>query len=148
MEYIVKNFNELTTKEFYQIAKERVAVFVVEQNCPYQEIDETDEVALHTYFLSENGEIAAYTRIYSENETVHFGRVLVTKAFRKTGLGKKVVAKTLAVIAEKFPNQKVVIGAQAYLQDFYGEFGFQAISEVYLEDDIPHIDMELAEISL
>ena len=137
MEYIVKNFNELTTKEFYQIAKERVAVFVVEQNCPYQEIDETDEVALHTYFLSENGEIAAYTRIYSENETVHFGRVLVTKAFRKNGLGKKVVAKTLEVI-----------GAQAYLQDFYGEFGFQAISEVYLEDDIPHIDMELAEISL
>ena len=70
--------------------------------------------------------------------------MLVTKAFRKTGLGKKVVAKTLEVIAEKFPNQKVVIGAQAYLQDFYGEFGFQAISEVYLEDDIPHIDMELA----
>lgn len=143
MEYIVKSFAELSTKEFYQLTKERVAVFVVEQNCPYQEIDETDEVALHTYFLDEKGEIAAYTRIYSDNDTVHFGRVLVTAAFRGTGLGKKIVAKTLEVIHEKFPDQKIVIGAQAYLQDFYGGFGFKAISEVYLEDDIPHIDMAL-----
>lgn len=142
MEYIVKSFAELTTKEFYQLAKERVAVFVVEQNCPYQEIDETDEVALHTYFVTEDGQIAAYTRIYEEAKAVHFGRVLVNKNFRGTGLGKKVVAKTLAVIKERFPGKKIVIGAQAYLQDFYASFGFKAISEIYLEDDIPHIDMQ------
>ena len=142
MEYIVKSFAELTTKEFYQVAKERVAVFVVEQNCPYQEIDETDEVALHTYFRTEDGQIAAYARIYEEAKAVHFGRVLVNKNFRGTGLGKKVVAKTLAVIKERFPGKKIVIGAQAYLQDFYASFGFKAISEIYLEDDIPHIDMQ------
>lgn len=143
MEYVVKSFAALTTKEFYQLSKERVAVFVVEQNCPYQEIDEIDEVALHTYFIAEDEQIAAYTRIYEDGDTIHFGRVLVTEKFRGTGLGKQIVAKTIAVIEERFPGKKIVIGAQAYLQDFYASFGFKPISDVYLEDDIPHIDMQL-----
>ncbi|KAF1302605.1 MULTISPECIES: GNAT family N-acetyltransferase [Enterococcus] len=142
MEYIVKTFDELTTMEFYRLAKERVAVFVVEQACPYQEIDEIDPQAIHTYLQADDGEILAYTRIYQEGSAVHFGRVLVHENHRKEGLGKKIVEKTLQVITERFPNQPVVIGAQAYLTDFYGSFGFQAISDVYLEDDIPHIDME------
>lgn len=142
MDVTVKSFAELTTQEFYQIVKERVKVFVVEQNCPYQEVDEVDPEALHTYFADEKGAILAYTRIYQEAGTIHFGRVLVTESQRGTGLGKAIVAATLAVIAERFPEQPVVIGAQAYLQDFYQSFGFQAISEVYLEDDIPHIDMQ------
>lgn len=142
MEYIVKTFDELTTMEFYRLAKERVAVFVVEQACPYQEIDEIDPQAIHTYLQADDGEILAYTRIYQERSAVHFGRVLVHENHRKEGLGKKIVEKTLQVITERFPNQPVVIGAQAYLTDFYGSFGFQAISDVYLEDDIPHIDME------
>lgn len=144
MEYIVKRFDELTTKEFYQLAKVRIAVFVVEQNCPYQEIDETDPQAWHTYLRNEEGEILAYTRVYQEGGVIHFGRVLVSPDHRKEGLGKKIVGQTLAFIKEKFPKKPVVIGAQAYLKEFYGGFGFQAISEVYLEDDIPHMDMELS----
>ncbi|MDA9461224.1 ElaA protein [Enterococcus mundtii 3F] len=141
MKHYVKKFAELTTAEFYAIVKERIAVFVVEQNCPYQEVDEIDEIAWHTYFKDEDGTILAYTRIYTEDDTVHFGRVLVNQAHRKSGLGQKIVEQTLAVIEANAPGRPIVIGAQEYLRSFYESFGFQAISEVYLEDGIPHLDM-------
>lgn len=143
MHYFVKPFTELTALEFFEIVKERVAVFVVEQNCPYQEVDDIDPKAIHTYLKAENRTIVAYTRIYQENEMVHFGRVLVKEGFRELGLGRKIVEETLAVIEKEFPNQKIVIGAQAHLQAFYASVGFKVISEVYLEDDIPHIDMAI-----
>ncbi|ASZ08542.1 MULTISPECIES: GNAT family N-acetyltransferase [Enterococcus] len=142
MNYQVKTFDELTTKEFYMLVKERIAVFVVEQNCPYQEVDEIDPEALHTFLTDEQGNVAAYTRIYKEEDAVHFGRVLVAKEHRQSGLGKQIVQRTLEVIEQKYPNTPIIIGAQDYLRSFYESFGFNAISDVYLEDDIPHIDMK------
>lgn len=142
MNYQVKTFDELTTKEFYMLVKERIAVFVVEQNCPYQEVDEIDPEALHTFLTDEQGNVAAYTRIYKEDDAVHFGRVLVAKEHRQSGLGKQIVQRTLEVIEQKYPNTPIIIGAQDYLRSFYESFGFNAISDVYLEDDIPHIDMK------
>lgn len=142
MNYQVKTFDELTTKEFYMLVKERIAVFVVEQNCPYQEVDEIDPEALHTFLTDEQGNVAAYTRIYEEEYAVHFGRVLVAKEYRQSGLGKQIVQRTLEVIEQKYPNMPIIIGAQDYLRSFYESFGFNAISDVYLEDDIPHIDMK------
>lgn len=143
MKYHVKPFSELNTEEFYAIVKERIAVFVVEQNCPYQEVDEIDEHAWHTYFKDDGGNISAYTRVYEAQDAIHFGRVLVNKEHRKEGLGRKILQQTIAFIQEKYPNQPIVIGAQVYLRSFYESFGFEAISYVYLEDDIPHIDMKL-----
>lgn len=145
MEYQVKAFEALSTQEFWQIAQARTAVFVVEQECPYQEIDEVDPEALHTWLVGENREVAAYTRIYLEDGVPHIGRVLTTAAYRGQGLGQVVMAKSIAAVQEAFPEaEKILIGAQARLQKFYQEFGFRPISAVYLEDDIPHIEMELS----
>lgn len=140
MEYHVKEFTELTTKEFLEIVKLRIAVFVVEQHCPYQEVDEADEVAWHTW-LQEGADIVGYTRIIDKGDIVTFGRVIVNPKYRGKKLGNKLLAETLKVVEDKYPNRPIVIGAQAHLTDFYGAFGFEAISDVYLEDDIPHIHM-------
>lgn len=136
-----KAFSELTTVEYHRLLETRVAVFVVEQNCPYQEIDAIDLEATHLWFADEAEHILAYARIYQEAETVHFGRVLVAKTMRQQQLGKKLLTEVMSFIEENYPQQPIEIGAQAHLQKFYGAFGFQPISEEYLEDGIPHIDM-------
>jgi len=137
---IVKSTNELSPKELIDILKARVAVFVVEQNCPYQEVDADDYNDLHVC-LVENGDLKAYTRIIDKGDHITFGRVLVVEKYRKAGLGEKIVAATIDEIKQRFPNQPIQIQAQAYLQKFYTQFGFKAISDVYLEDNIPHLDM-------
>ncbi|MHC5228495.1 GNAT family N-acetyltransferase [Enterococcus sp. LJL99] len=144
MEYFVKEFSDLTTKEFYELVKLRIAVFVVEQTCFYQEVDDYDETAIHTW-LQEGTDIVGYTRIYPKADgTVTFGRVLIHPHYRGQKLGNRLVENTLKVTADCYPNRDIVIGAQAHLVDFYGSFGFKPISDIYLEDDIPHIDMKKA----
>lgn len=138
----VKHTNELSPKELIDILKERTAVFVVEQNCPYQEVDADDYDDLHVQMLAD-GQLQAYTRIIDKGDHITFGRVLVVKKYRKDGLGRKIVAATIDEIKQRFPNQPIQIQAQAYLKDFYASFGFKAISDVYLEDNIPHLDMLL-----
>jgi len=141
----VKQTSELTPKELVKIMQERTKVFVVEQNCPYQEIDEKDEDALHIFFTNSN-EILAYTRIVLNDDQVHpsFGRVLVPKNMRGKGFGRKIVTATLDIISQKYPGQDIKIQAQTYLEKFYGSFGFLAVSQQYLEDGIPHVDMLLS----
>lgn len=143
MKLIVKELNEMTAEEFFEVAKERVKVFVVEQTCPYQEIDEDDKVAKHIILKNDDNQIMAYTRIINRVDYVTFGRVLVVKEFRGQELGKKIVELTLAEINQLNLKKDIKISAQNYLTDFYGCFGFEVISDVYLEDDIPHIDMLL-----
>lgn len=143
---LVKHTNELTPQQLITILKARVAVFVVEQNCPYQEVDDDDFDDLHVALFNDTGDLQAYTRVMDRNTEVNFGRVLVAEQFRKTGFGRKIVQTTLDVIAERYPNKLIKIQAQAYLQQFYEDFGFQAQSDVYLEDDIPHLDMTLTPI--
>ena len=138
----VKHTNELTSKELINILKERVKVFVVEQNCPYQEVDDDDYDDLHVCLIEDN-QFKAYTRIIDKGDHITFGRVLVVKEFRKNGLGEKIVSATINEIKQRFPKQPIQIQAQAYLQKFYEQFGFKAISNVYLEDNIPHLDMLL-----
>lgn len=139
---MIKTTDELTTQELLTILQARTAVFVVEQECPYQEVDEADRQAIHVW-LEEAGKLKAYTRILEEADGIHFGRVLVAKEFRGQQLGKAIVAKTLAEIAKRYPERIVIISAQAYLVSFYSSFGFVETSEVYLEDGIPHVDMLL-----
>ncbi|MGM0126270.1 ElaA protein [Enterococcus sp. AZ194] len=140
LSYHVRTFDELTTAEFFEMIKTRIAVFVVEQNCPYQEVDELDRHSWHTY-LGTSEDVQAYTRVYLTEEAVHIGRVLVKEVYRKQKLGKLIVQSTLDWIKRTFPNQPIVISAQAHLQPFYEAFGFEVTSAVYLEDGIPHIDM-------
>lgn len=139
---MIKSTDELTPQELLTILQARTAVFVVEQECPYQEVDEADRHALHVC-LEENGDLKAYARILKAEDAIHFGRVLVVKKYRGQKLGRKIVTKTLKEIEKRYPDLPVIISAQAHLAEFYGSFGFERISEVYLEDEIPHIDMLL-----
>ncbi|MBF7094789.1 GNAT family N-acetyltransferase [Streptococcus sp. HF-1907] len=140
--WIVKPFNQLNTQELFLIYQARTTVFVVEQNCPYQEVDDDDLSAIHVFDLRD-GQIAAYCRLIPTDSQVKLGRVLVSKDFRKDGLGRDLVQKALQVAKQTGFQLPVYAQAQAYLEKFYASFGFKATSEVYLEDDIPHLDMIL-----
>ena len=137
----IKKTDELSSSELIEIMKQRVAVFVVEQSCPYQEVDDADFNDWHI-ILHEQEKIQAYARVIDKGDYVTFGRVLVAEPFRGQGLGRQIVSATLEMIANNFTGRPIKIQAQAYLQKFYESFGFQATSAVYLEDDIPHLDMQ------
>jgi len=138
----IKKFSELTLEQYHRLLKARIAVFVVEQACAYQEVDDIDLTAIHFWFEKDQEEIVAYTRIYSDAQAIHFGRVLVPKKERGKGLAKLLVQQVTEWIQLQFPGKKIHIKAQTYLRYFYASFGFTVISEKYLEDGISHIDME------
>ena len=133
-------FDELNALELQRIYKVRVAVFVVEQNCPYPEVDDVDLISTHI-FKEENNEVSAYMRVIPKEDIIHIGRVLVAQSHRKSGLGRELVARGLEYIETIYPGMAIYAQAQAHLEDFYGSFGFETVSEIYLEDNIPHIDM-------
>lgn len=143
-ELIIKNTADLTPSELLTIMQERTKVFVVEQNCAYQEIDDADFNAQHVYLKSDN-HLLAYTRIIADDDTnyIRFGRVLVPMVYRKNNFGRQIVSATITEINRLYPDKMIKIGAQNYLRQFYESFCFKAISDVYLEDNIPHIDMVL-----
>ncbi|MGR3763067.1 GNAT family N-acetyltransferase [Rossellomorea sp. NS-SX7] len=145
MSWKLKSFNELSTTELYRILKERTQVFVVEQHCPYLEVDGKD---LHSYHLykEENGEVAAYSRILPAGisyEEASIGRVFVKREYRGRGLAGELMKKGLDFIQHEWEEKTVKIQAQEYLREFYGSFGFEAVTDTYLDDGIPHIDMIL-----
>ena len=135
-----KTFEQLTTAELFDIYQARTAVFVVEQNCPYQEVDDKDLQAVH-FFAKNAKNLTAYCRLIPAEDGVHIGRVLVVKEQRGEGLARELVQKAMDYCREHFPSQPIHAQAQSYLQEFYEGFGFQAVSEVYLEDGIEHLDM-------
>ena len=144
MEWYIKKFEDLTNTELFEIYKLRSEVFIVEQNCPYNDVDEKDKIAFHIYSKDyENDNIISYGRIFLENDYVHIGRVIVNKDFRSKGLGRELLKKLIYVSNDKFANKDIFIEAQARLQKFYEEFNFKAISETFLLDGIPHIEMIL-----
>ena len=147
MQLLIKHFNELTADELYEILAARAEVFVVEQNCAYQDLDGIDKNAYHVYY-KEDGKIVAYLRVIDKGERldeVSIGRVISLK--RRCGLGSALIREGLRVAKEKFGATKVKIGAQLYAKPFYESVGFKQISGEYLEDGIPHIYM-LAELAL
>lgn len=141
MEKVIKKFEELTVAELYEIIKIRAAVFVVEQNCAYQDLDDVDQDAYHVC-LKEDGKILAYLRVVDKGkrlDEVSVGRVISLK--RRCGLGSELMKTGLAVAKEKFGATRVKVGAQTYAKAFYESVGFRQISEEYQEDGIPHIYM-------
>ena len=141
METVIKKFNQLTVEELYEILKLRAEVFVVEQNCAYQDLDDVDKDAYHVY-LKEEGKILAYLRVIDKGkrlDEVSIGRVISLK--RRCGLGTKLMAEGVKVAKEKYGAKRIKIGAQCYAKPFYEGCGFRQISGEYLEDGIPHIYM-------
>lgn len=143
MEIVTKTFDELSNMELYQIMRLRSEVFVVEQDCVYQDLDNKDQKALHIVGLKEN-KVVAYTRIFKPGDyfnNTSIGRVVVAADQRKYGYGKQIMEASLEVIKERFSNTIIEISAQTYLLKFYTELGFERIGEEYLEDGIPHVKM-------
>ncbi len=142
MEWTLKPFSALTAAELFEIYKNRVDVFVVEQNCPYHEVDDRDLTAQHL-FAKQDGRLAAYCRLIDEPQAVRIGRVLVAPHARGQGLARALMAVALDEAGKQHPHKPVHIQAQLYLAQFYQSLGFQTASETYLEDGIPHVDMVL-----
>lgn len=138
-----KYFSELTTDELYSLLQLRSEVFVVEQDCVYQDVDSKDQKALH--ILGYKGEkLIAYTRLFKGGdyfENASIGRVVVIENERKAGYGHEIIKASIAAISEEFNETKIKISAQTYLKKFYELHGFKQTGEGYLEDGIPHIAM-------
>ncbi|MBZ9607740.1 GNAT family N-acetyltransferase [Clostridium estertheticum] len=143
MNWEIKKFNELSGEEVYEILKLRSEVFVIEQQCIYEECDGKDNKSYHL-FAKENGQIIVYLRILekgvSYNE-ISIGRVLTDKKYRGKGLAKQMMLRAIGFIENNLNEKAIRIGAQEYLINFYSSLGFVRVSEVYLEDNIPHIEM-------
>ncbi len=139
----VKTFKELTKEALYDVLQLRSEVFVVEQNCVYQDIDGKDQKALHVLGFKDN-KLVAYTRIFKPGDYFKepsIGRVVVVKKERAYKYGYDIMKASIKAIAKHYNTSLIKISAQVYLKKFYTNLGFIAIGEAYLEDDIPHIAM-------
>lgn len=140
----IKAFENLSVNELYDIMRLRSAIFVVEQNCVYLDPDGKDKLALHL-FGEFNGEIVAYSRLFKAGisfDNSSIGRVTVDANYRDRKWGHDLMRESIAGIKSNFGENKITIGAQLYLKKFYESHGFVQTSEMYLEDDIPHIEMK------
>lgn len=147
MNWTISKFDSLTAIDLYKILQIRAEVFVVEQNCPYLDIDnkDTHPETRHLYAINDDEEIIAYARLIPPNlsfeNTSSIGRVLVKESARNGDLGKSLMQQAIECTLQIWPNIDIKIGAQYYLLKFYESLGFEVVSELYLEDDIEHVDM-------
>jgi ElaA protein len=140
MPWKISTTEQLTRKELITIFKERVKVFVVEQDCPYQEVDDDDFDATHIFNI-EGNDLLAYARVMDRGDYIKFGRVLVNRNHRGKRLGDELLQQVMDFIEKTHRPEVIKIEAQAHLEGFYGSFGLRKNSEVFLEDGIPHIEM-------
>jgi ElaA protein len=138
----LKSFQELSLDELYNILKLRVDIFVVEQDCAYPELDDEDQDAVHIFY-SHNEKVTAYLRIITnQGKAIRIGRVVTEESFRGKGLSSKLMEAAVVYIKANYADKNIILAAQEHLQHFYAKFGFKPVSAVYLEDGIPHIDMD------
>lgn len=143
LRWTLKKFEELTNIEVYKILQLRSAVFVVEQNCAFQDIDDNDQASWHLCAWH-NDELVAYTRLLSPGTSyteASIGRVVSSKIVRGKSIGRELMQRSIDAIHILFGTSAIKIGAQLYLKKFYESFGFKQVSDVYLEDNIEHIKM-------
>ncbi|MFI8377784.1 GNAT family N-acetyltransferase [Leeuwenhoekiella sp. NPDC079379] len=143
MEIKILEFNQLDIHMLYELLQLRSAVFVVEQDCVYQDIDDKDQKAIHVLGYKE-GNLVAYTRIFNKGfyfDEASIGRVLTKRDQRKYGYGKLIMQASINELESRFAINIIHISAQTYLKKFYNELGFVEFGEAYLEDNIPHIKM-------
>lgn len=140
---LVKTFNQLSITELYNVLQLRSEVFVVEQDCVYQDIDGKDQKALHVLGIK-NNRVVAYTRVFRPGDyfkEAAIGRVAVKESERQFKYGYDIMNASIKAIKTNFNETSIKVSAQTYLNKFYNNLGFNQIGEVYLEDDIPHIAM-------
>ena len=140
---ITKTFSELSTLQLYAILQLRSEVFVVEQDCVYQDIDDKDQKALHVIGIK-NDKVIAYTRIFKPGDyfpQASIGRVVVAKNERAFRYGYQIMEDSIETIKNLYNQTAIKISAQLYLKKFYSSLGFQQVGDTYLEDGIPHIAM-------
>lgn len=145
--FTAKSWEELSTDELYSILQLRQEVFIVEQDCPYLDADDKDQVSMHISGLDEAGKLHAYARVVpnkvSYDDCTSIGRVITSEATRGTGVGIALMQKSIDICTETYPGFDIKISAQTYALGFYKKLGFKEIGEEYLEDDIPHMAMIL-----
>lgn len=141
----LKTFAELSTKQLYQILKLRAQVFVLEQTCAYQDMDDLDQQALHLYSEDDSGQIVAYARITAPNQSSSryssIGRVVVDPSHRHKKLGHALMQAAIDAVLHAYPEHPLKISAQSYLTHFYENLGFVNTGKYYLEDQISHQEM-------
>jgi len=143
IKWLLKKFEELTPYELYAILQLRNEVFVVEQNCVFQDADNNDQNAWHLMAFDDY-KLVAYTRLLAADEIYKeatIGRVVTSPSVRKSGVGKELMQRSIDAVYKLFGRQPIKIGAQFYLKQFYESFGFEQVSDIYLEDGIEHIYM-------
>lgn len=140
MQTHIQKFTQLSTRELYQIYKLRVDVFVVEQQCPYHEIDDIDLESYHIYLQDDNSKILSYCRLYQQNSTYHIGRVI--SSTRRKGYGAQIMKTALEFAGQTLHADSIIIEAQTYAKNFYEKLGFTQTSEPFDEDGIEHIQMK------
>ena len=141
----VLRFSEMDTRLFHDVVRLRVDIFVVEQNCPYPELDGLDPDALHIVGRTTDGNVSAYARILPPKEggVPHIGRVVVALPERGKGIGDRLMEVALAALEKHYGSRRSALAAQAHLQRFYVGHGFTSCGEEYMWDGIPHVDMVL-----
>jgi len=143
LEWVLKKFDELSNEELYQLLRLRSEVFVVEQGCNFMDMDNKDQKC-HHLLGKKNGQLLAYSRIVPQGVSYEFasiGRIVVSSQGRGTGLGVELLNISISTVEELYGKTIIRIGAQIYLKKFYQSFGFIQSGEIYLEDDIEHIEM-------
>ena len=143
IQWSLKRFEELSVHELYAILQLRIEVFVVEQNCAFQDADDKDQESHHLMGWLDN-KLVAYTRLVPPGyiyEQASIGRVVTSPTVRRFGAGRKLMQESVERTIELFGKGPIKIGAQFYLKSFYESFGFQQTSDIYLEDGIEHIYM-------
>ena len=140
----IQAYTELNLDDFHDIIALRIKIFVIEQDCPYQDLDGNDKLAFHLYFKDEKNQIVAATRILPQNiayDEVSIGRVVVDKSSRGTGLGHELMEQSMAFVQSQFGAADVRLSAQKHLENYYEKHGFKSTGKEYLEDGIPHVEM-------
>ncbi|MEJ6589819.1 MAG: GNAT family N-acetyltransferase [Crocinitomicaceae bacterium] len=140
----IQAYTELNLDDFHDIIALRIKIFVIEQDCPYQDLDGNDKLAFHLYFKDEKNQIVAATRILPQNiayDEVSIGRVVVDKSSRGTGLGHELMEQSMVFVQSQFGAADVRLSAQKHLENYYEKHGFKSTGKEYLEDGIPHVEM-------
>ncbi len=141
MDLIAKEFKDLTNYELYEILKVRSEIFSIEQNIHYLDLDDIDYNSLHIFMKVKN-KIVAYLRVFlNEDNNIQIGRVLTLE--HKIGLGRKLITESINIIKDKFKASKIVMNAQKQAEGFYLKFGFVTVSDIFLEEGVEHVKMEL-----
>lgn len=140
----IKHFSDLSLEHFHDIIALRIKIFVIEQDCPYQDLDGKDKLAYHLFYTNDKHEVIAATRILEQNisyKEVSVGRVVVDQGCRGSGMGHEIMKQSMAFVMQKFGAVDVRLSAQKHLENYYEKHGFKSTGKEYLEDGIPHVEM-------